>query len=37
MAKIIKRVWKSRGPSGHMVRRVAYGYRIGDEKVTRAA
>lgn len=28
MAKVIKRVWKSTGPSGHQVKRVAYGYRI---------
>jgi integrase len=40
MAKVIKRVWKSTGPSGHRVKRVAWGYRIvvdgKPEKVTRA-
>lgn len=40
MAKVIKRVWKSTGPNGHQVRRVAWGYRIvingTPEKVTRA-
>jgi hypothetical protein len=40
MAKIITRVWKSAGPSGHRVKRVAHGYRLvvngKDEKVTRA-
>ncbi len=28
MAKIIRRVWKSRGPSGHKVKHVAYGYTL---------
>jgi integrase len=28
MAKVIKRVWLGRGPSGHRVRRVAYGYTV---------
>lgn len=40
MAKVIKRVWKSTGPTGHKIRRVAWGYRIvvngRSEKVTRA-
>jgi integrase len=26
MARIIKRVWTSRGPTGHKIKRVAYGY-----------
>jgi integrase len=40
MAKLITRVWKSTGPSGHRVKRVAHGYRLvvngKHEKVTRA-
>jgi len=28
MATIIKRTWYSRGPTGHKVRRVAYGYTL---------
>ena len=28
MAKLIKRVWTSRGPTGHKVRRVAYGFTV---------
>jgi hypothetical protein len=40
VAKVITRVWKSTGQSGHQVKRLAYGYRIvvngKPEKVTRA-
>ena len=28
MAKITKRTWTSRGPTGHRVRKVAYGYSL---------
>src|SRR5439155_18548971 len=28
MAKLIKRTWTSRGPTGHRVRKVAYGYTL---------
>src|SRR3989304_2325843 len=28
MAKLIKRVWKSRGPTGHTVKKVAWGYTL---------
>ena len=28
MAKVIRRVWKSRGPTGHMVNKVSYGYSL---------
>lgn len=26
MATVIRRVWKSRGPTGHLVKKISYGY-----------
>lgn len=28
MAQVIRRVWKSRGPTGHMVNKISYGYSL---------
>ena len=28
MAKVIRRIWKARGPTGHLVKRVSYGYSL---------